>query len=53
MDMLRWPKTRNILGLVLLQVVQMYFSTEVKAQLKWEAFTSRGSTGKCGERYSI
>ena len=43
MDRLRWPKTRIFLGLVLLQVVQMYFSSEVKAQLKWEAFVSGGS----------
>jgi hypothetical protein len=43
MDRLRLPKTRIFLGLALLQVVQMYFSTEVKAQLKWEAFASGGS----------
>lgn len=34
---------KNILGLALLQVIQMYFSTEVSAQLKWEAFASGGS----------
>jgi hypothetical protein len=43
MERRRWLRTRIILGLVISQVVQMYFSTEVMAQLKWEAFASGGS----------
>ena len=43
MEMCRWPWTSILFVLVISQVVQMYFSTEVKAQLKWEAFASGGS----------
>jgi len=38
MERMRWLRTRIALGLVISEVLQMYFSTEVMAQLKWEAF---------------
>jgi hypothetical protein len=43
MERWRWPWTSILFVLVISQVVQMYFSTEVMAQLKWEAFASGGS----------
>jgi hypothetical protein len=43
MEMRRWPWTRILFVLVISQGVQMYFSTEVMAQLKWEAFAFGGS----------